>query len=75
VGLRLIYAIPHIIVLIFINIGWLVTTIIAWFAILFTGAYPEGLYGFAVGAMRWNARVQSYLLLLRDEYPPFSMQP
>jgi Domain of unknown function (DUF4389) len=75
VGLRLIYAIPHLILLIFINIAWLVTSVIAWFAILFTGAYPGGLYRFAVGAMRWNARVQSYLLLLRDEYPPFTFQP
>ena len=74
VGLRLIYVIPHLVVLIFVNIAWTVTTIIAWFAILFTGAYPEGLYRFAVGAMRWNARVQSYLLLLRDEYPPFSLK-
>jgi Domain of unknown function (DUF4389) len=74
VGLRLIYAIPHIVVLIFVDIAWTVTTIIAWFAILFTGAYPRGLYRFAVGAMRWNARVQSYLLLLRDEYPPFSLE-
>jgi hypothetical protein len=73
VGLRLIYAIPHVIVLIFIDIAWLVSTLIAWFAILFTGAYPEGLYRFGVGAMRWNARVQSYLLLLRDEYPPFRL--
>ena len=73
VGLRLIYVIPHVVVLIFVNIAWTVTTIIAWFAILFTGAYPAGLYRFAVGAMRWNARVQSYLLLLRDEYPPFSL--
>lgn len=75
VGLRLIYAIPHLLVLIFINIAWLVTTVIAWFAILFTGSHPEGLYRFGVGALRWNARVQSYLLLLRDEYPPFSLQP
>ena len=57
VGLRLIYVIPHIVVLIFVNIAWTVTTIIAWFAILFTRAYPAGLYRFAVGAMRWNVRV------------------
>ena len=73
VGLRLIYVIPHLVVPIFVNIAWTATTIIAWFAILFTGAYPAGLYRFAVGAMRWNVRVHSYLLLLRDEYPPFSL--
>jgi hypothetical protein len=75
VGLRIIYAIPHLVVLLFLNIGWLVTSIIAWFAILFTGAYPPGLYRFAVGVMRWHVRVESYLFLMRDEYPPFSLEP
>jgi Domain of unknown function (DUF4389) len=75
VGLRLLYVIPHIVVLIFVDIAWSVVTIIAWFAILFIGSYPSSLYGFAVGAMRWNTRVQSYLFLLRDEYPPFRLQP
>ena len=73
VGLRLIYAIPQIIVLFFLGIAWVVTVIIAWFAILFTGRYPEGLYTFGVGYMRWSLRVQAYLLLMRDEYPPFSL--
>ena len=71
-GLRLIYAIPQIIVLVFLGIAWGVTVIIAWFAILFTGRYPEGLYTFGVGYMRWSLRVEAYLLLMRDEYPPFS---
>src|SRR3974377_2308860 len=75
VGLRIFYLIPHAIVLFFLNIAWGVTTVIAWFAILFTGAYPEGLYRFGVGVMRWNIRVETYGLLMRDEYPPFSMQP
>ena len=75
VGLRIIYAIPHIVVLIFLNIAWLVTSIIAWFAILFTGRYPAGLYEFAVGVMRWDVRVETYLLLMRDEYPPFRLSP
>lgn len=75
VGLRLIYVIPHAVVLFFLNIAWFVTTVIAWFAILFTGAYPEGLYQFGVGAMRWNVRVESYALLMRDEYPPFRLDP
>jgi len=72
VGLRIIYAIPHFIVLFFLGIAWAVTTIIAWLAILFTGSYPAGLYEFGVGVKRWQIRVESYLLLLRDEYPPFS---
>jgi hypothetical protein len=70
VGLRLIYAIPQLIVLFFLGIAWLVTVIIGWFAILFTGRYPEGLYTFGVGYMRWSLRVEAYLLLMRDEYPP-----
>ena len=75
VGLRIIYAIPHLVVLFFLGIAWFVTTIVAWFAILITGAYPVGLYEFGVGVMRWQVRVESYLLLLRDEYPPFSFDP
>jgi hypothetical protein len=73
VGLRLIYAIPQLIVLFFLGIAWAITVIIAWFAILFTGRYPEGLYTFGVGYMRWSLRVEAYLLLMRDEYPPFSL--
>jgi uncharacterized protein DUF4389 len=73
VGLRLIYAIPHIIVLIFLNIAWVLTTIVAWFAILLTGRYPATLYEFAVGVLRWDLRVETYMLLMRDEYPPFRL--
>lgn len=75
VFLRLLYVIPHGIVLAFVNLAWFVTSIVAWFSILFAGRYPDGLYGFGVGTLRWNVRVNSYLLLLRDEYPPFSLQP
>ena len=75
VGLRLFYVIPHGIVLIFVNMAWILTCIFAWFAILLAGRYPEGLYRFGVGTLRWNIRVHSYMLLLRDEYPPFSLQP
>lgn len=73
VGFRLILAIPQFIALFFISIAWVITAIIGWFAILFTGAYPEGLYRFAVGYLRWSLRVESYLLLMHDEYPPFSL--
>jgi len=75
VGLRLILVIPHIVVLIFVLLIWLATAVIAWFAILFTGRYPVGLFQFGVGAMRWSLRVQAYLYLMRDEYPPFSLAP
>ena len=73
VGLRLIFGVPHLIALFFIEIAWMLTSIAAWFLILFTGAYPQGLYDFGVGALRWRLRVEAYMLLLVDEYPPFSM--
>jgi hypothetical protein len=51
-----------------------VTSFVAWFVILFSGNYPQGLYDFGVGVLRWFIRVESYLLLLVDEYPPFSFE-
>jgi Domain of unknown function (DUF4389) len=69
-------AIPHYIVLLFLGIGALISVIIAWFAILFTGRYPRGLFDFVVGVLRWGNRVQAYVLLLvTDRYPPFSLEP
>lgn len=73
IALRLLLAFPHMVVLLFLLIGWLVTTVIAWFAILFTGSYPASMYSFGVGVMRWALRVEAYLLLLVDEYPPFTL--
>jgi hypothetical protein len=73
VAVRIFLAIPQFIVLFFILFGWSVTTIIAWFVILFTGAYPQQLYDFGVGALRWLLRVEAYMLLLVDDYPPFSL--
>jgi len=68
-------AIPHMIVLAFLGIAVLVVTIIAWFAILFTGNYPKGMFNFVVGVMRWGFRVMGYaLLLVTDKYPPFSLE-
>ncbi len=67
-------AIPHYIVLFFLFIGAFVSVVIAWFAILFTGRYPQGLFDFVVGVGRWALRVQAYAtLLLTDRYPPFSL--
>jgi len=74
VGFRLLLVIPQLIVLFFVLIAWLVTAIIGWFAVLFTGRYPDGLWRFGEGVMRWILRVEVYLLLLRDEYPPFSLK-
>ncbi|MGE5246475.1 MAG: DUF4389 domain-containing protein [Betaproteobacteria bacterium] len=73
VAVRLFLAIPHFIVLFFVCLAWLLVTIFAWFAILFTGEYPGALVPFSLGAMRWVLRVEAYLLLLVDEYPPFSL--
>jgi len=73
VAFRPILVIPHLIVLWALGIAWAVTTTIAWFSILVFGRYPEPLARFAVGVFRWGTRVEAYLLLLRDEYPPFSL--
>ncbi len=74
VAFRIFLAIPHVIAVWVLGIAWGITTVIAWFAILFTGRYPEGLYRFGVGVLQWNLRVEAYVLLLRDEYPPFSLE-
>jgi hypothetical protein len=69
-------AIPHYIVLTFLAIAAFVCIVIAWFAILFTGRYPRGLFEFVVGVGRWSTRVSAYaFLLVTDRYPPFSLNP
>jgi hypothetical protein len=67
-------AIPHYIVLFFLFVAAFVVVIIAWFAILFTGHYPRGMFDFVVGVGRWALRVEAYaFLLVTDRYPPFSL--
>jgi hypothetical protein len=69
-------AIPHYIVLFFLDIAALVVVIIAWFAILFTGRYPRELFTFVEGVVRWHNRVVGYALtLVTDAYPPFRLAP
>jgi hypothetical protein len=68
-------AIPHYIVLYFLEIAAMVVVIIAWVAILVTGRYPRSLFDFVVGVLRWHNRVAGYaLVLVTDEYPPFRLQ-
>lgn len=65
--------IPNQFVFFFVEVAWFFTTFVAWFAILITGRYPRGLFKFAVGVIRWRQRAYAYLFLLRDEYPPYSI--
>ena len=69
-------AIPHYIVLFFLGIAAFVVVIVAWFAILFTGRYPRGMFGFVEGVIRWYNRVVAYAgVLVTDRYPPFRLSP
>ena len=67
-------AIPHYIVLAFLWLAAFVSIIFAWFAILFTGRYPRGIFDFVLGVLRWGNRVVAYaFILVTDEYPPFRL--
>jgi Domain of unknown function (DUF4389) len=69
-------AIPHYIVLVFLSIAATVVVIVAWFAILFTGRYPRGLFDFVLGVLRRANRVTGYAFtLVTDQYPPFRLRP
>ena len=67
-------AIPHYLVLAILSVVMIITTVVAWFAILFTGSYPRPLFDFAVGVFRWTFRVMGYAFwLVTDRYPPFRL--
>jgi Domain of unknown function (DUF4389) len=69
-------AIPHYVVLFFLGIGVFFAAIGAWFAILFTGRYPRGIFSFVEGTFRWSNRVTGYAFtLVTDRYPPFRLKP
>jgi hypothetical protein len=67
-------AIPHYVVLAFLSLGAIIAVIGAWFAILFTGRYPRGIFDYVEGVFRWWQRVAGYsFLLVTDKYPPFRL--
>jgi hypothetical protein len=67
-------AIPHYLVLILLAIGAFFAVVISWFAVVFTRRYPRGLFDYVVGFYRWAVRVNAYVFLLVDPYPPFTLQ-
>jgi hypothetical protein len=72
VGFRVFLALPHFFVLVILLFAWWVTAFVGWLAILVSGSYPQALYDFGRGCLQWLVRVEAYMLLLVDEYPPFS---
>jgi hypothetical protein len=66
-------AFPHYVVLFFLIIGVFFAKIVAFFAVLITGRYPEGIFNFVAGVLRWAWNVTAYVYLLTDRYPPFSL--
>jgi Domain of unknown function (DUF4389) len=69
-------AIPHYIVLFFLDIGLIAAIVVAWFAIVFTGRYPKAIFRFVEGVIRRHNRVLGYaFVLVTDQYPPFRLAP
>jgi hypothetical protein len=69
-------AIPNYVVLFFLYLGAIVLVICAWFAILFTGRYPRGIFDYVEGVIRWHNRVVAYaFIMVTDQYPPFRLRP
>ena len=73
VGFRLILVIPHLVVLAFLGLAAVIVVFVWVFVVLFTGRWSPGIRDFVVGVIRWDTRVTAYLLLLVDDYPPFSL--
>ena len=73
VGFRVILVIPHLIMVWVLGVALLVSSVCAWFAVLITGSMPRALHDFGTGVLRWTTNVEGYLLLLHDDFPPFSL--
>jgi hypothetical protein len=73
VGFRIILVIPQLLVLFVLGFAATVVSVVAFFVVLFTGSWPEGMRDFVLNVTRWYLRVDAYFLLLTDEYPPFAM--
>ncbi len=71
--IKLILLIPHLIVVYFLVLIAMIVLLIAQFAILFTGSFPEGMHKFMIGVGRWSTRINAYAYALTDKYPPFSL--
>jgi hypothetical protein len=65
---------PHYVALFFLGIGAMVVAFIAFFATLFTGRYPRGMWDYMVGVQRWSLRILAYHQLITDKYPPFTLE-
>jgi len=74
IPVKMILLIPHIIVMYVLGIVMFVLGVLAQIIVLFTGAYPEGLFKIVKGAMQWQARMNAYMFGLTDKYPPFSFE-
>lgn len=73
VGFRIFLVLPHLLLICLLSIAWFFSTLVAWVNIIFTGDFPVHLFNFGHGVLRWTTRVEAYLLLLHDDYPPFSL--
>jgi hypothetical protein len=73
--LKALAVIPHAIVLAFVVLGAAIANWVAFWVILFTGGFPEGIFRFVLGALRWSTRVSAWMYTLTDRYPPFRLAP
>jgi hypothetical protein len=71
---RPILVLPHLVLLVVLGLAWILSTMVAWVSIVATGEFPVQLHHFGVGMLRWSTRVEAYMLLLSDEYPPFTFE-